>query len=159
MNKVYLKGRIIACAILAVIAMVATYVLTGCSTGEQKVADRQIKDMSVESYTETVAALIRGIYAPTSEADFRNVTQMFSEYANPEVTKKFSSVSPDFEYEKFNSDFRWKAKKFGDKSYQPDGKDRLYFEFEVIRNYKHYNVAIEFKLNNSGTIIDYKVFD
>lgn len=142
---------------LTLIAIVFT--IAGCNKKESEVAKRQIKNVSVETYTETVASLIKGIYAPVSKADFEQVTKLFSEYASPEVTKKFSSVSPDFESETFNSDFVWKAKKFGDRNYQPDGKDRLYYEFDVIRRYKHYNVAIEFTLDDNGTITNYKVFN
>lgn len=149
-----LKGLI--CGLLV---LVVTLGLVGCNNGEIKVTKRQIKDVSVETYTETIASLVKGIYAPVSKADFEQVTKLFSEYASPEVTKKFSSVSPDFESETFDSRFVWKAKKFGDKNYQPNKKDKLYYEFDVIRRYKHYNVAIEFTLDDTGTIIDYRVFN
>lgn len=145
--------------ICGIVLVAIAFTIVGCNNKEPEVAKRQIKGVSVETYTETIASLIKGIYAPVSKADFEQVTKLFSEYASPEVTKKFSSVSPNFDSETFNSDFVWKAKKFGDKSYQPNGKDKLYYEFDVIRRYKHYNVAIEFELDGTGTIVNYKVFN
>ena len=114
--------------------------------------------MSVEGYTSTIKSLVKSIYAPQSEEEFRSMMPHLNKYANSTVYTKFTSVAPDFENETFDSTIDWRYSVFADGKYQPDGNDRLYFEFDVIRNYKHYPIRLEFIVGSNELIVDYSVY-
>ena len=148
----------ILCIILSICIVLG---ITACTGEEEKVdlyQNKTVQGMSVDGYTSTIKALVESIYAPQSENEFKSIMPQFAKYANSTVYKKFTSVAPDFENETFSSTLNWKYSIFADGEYQPDGNDRMYFEFEVIRNYKHYPVRLEFILSDTELIVDYSVY-
>lgn len=152
--------------ILSCLMVLSIFTITGCNNsvdtnkdGKIEVTERKIMGMGVEAYTSTIKGMVEAIYAPKSENDFQNVINNFERYATANVHQKFTAVAPDFEYETFNSEIVWKYAIFGDKRYQPDETDRLYFEFEVVRNYKHYPICLEFTVGDDGLIYNYSVYN
>ena len=144
-----------------IMCLCMVFTITAC-TGEKEDADlyqgKKIQGMSVEGYTSTIKSLVKSIYAPQSEEEFRSMMPHLNKYANSTVYTKFTSVAPDFENETFDSTIDWRYSVFADGKYQPDGNDRLYFEFDVIRNYKHYPIRLEFIVGSNELIVDYSVY-
>ena len=144
-----------------VLCLCMVFAITAC-TGEKEEVDlyqgKKIQGMSVDGYTSTIKSLVQSIYAPQSEEEFKNMMPQFSKYVNSGVYNKFTAVAPDFNSEQFNSTISWKYAIFADGEYQPDSFDRLYFEFDVIRNYKHYPIRLEFVIGENGIIGNYTVY-
>ena len=144
-----------------IMCLCMVFTITAC-TGEKEDADlyqgKKIQGMSVDGYTSTIKSLVKSIYAPQSEEEFRSMMPHLNKYANSTVYTKFTSVAPDFENETFDSTIDWRYSVFADGKYQPDGNDRLYFEFDVIRNYKHYPIRLEFIVGSNELIVDYSVY-
>lgn len=148
----------ILCVILC---LCMVFAITAC-TGEKEEVDlyqgKKIQGMSVDGYTSTIKSLVKSIYAPQSEEEFRSMMPHLNKYVNSTVYTKFTSVAPDFENETFESTIDWRYSVFADGKYQPDGNDRLYFEFDVVRNYKHYPIRLEFIVGGNELIVDYSVY-
>lgn len=134
--------------------------ITGCSSGDTDdlYNGKKVQGMSVAEYTSTIKGLVEAIYAPTSDADFQNMKSIFKKYASNNVYTKFTAVSPNYKNEKFNSTIEWKDALFADGEYQPDGQDRLWFNFDVVRNYVHYSVRLEFSVDGDGMLSNYRVY-
>ena len=105
-----------------------------------------------------VGGAVQKIYAPQSMNEFKLGMSIFKEYAEESIYNKFTSVNPNFKYETFKYKIDWKDKAFGNKKYQEDSRDRLYYCFDITRNNKSYGVKLEFILNDNGKIADYRVY-
>lgn len=126
-----------------------------CSIGKDK---GEIHGMSREEYVNQIASIVEAIYIPQSAEDFSNMRSVFSEYAKESVVNEFSKVAPDYRNETYSSTIKWITKAYGPGEYQYEGLRRVYYEFEVIRNYKHYKVCLVFVIDDDDTIANYKVF-
>lgn len=142
--------------IITALMLCMVFTIAGC---EKSDTGDKIHGLEPVQYVNTIGNIVEAIYAPTSADDFRNVREVFSEYADESVINKFTSVSPDIKSENYSSRMRWITKAYGLGRYQFDGRTRAYYEFEVIRNYKHYTVCIELILDSEDKIVDYRVFN
>ena len=129
----------------------------GKKDDESTEGEKLIAGMTPEVYKDTIKSFVEAIYVPKSEEDFRNMRDNFLDYAAVGVWKKFTAVGEGFDQEEFDSEIYWKDALFADGAYQKDGADRLYYEFEVIRHYRHYNVRLEFVVTD-GKLTDYQVY-